>query len=138
MIIDEKVEARIHGSPGLVNREKINYIDISPQQFISVATSLIPFLEHDDANRAMMGSNMQRQAVPCVRSEAPLVGTGVEESAAQGSGRVIIAEEDGIISMVDADEIKLKTKKGKELAYKLNSFLRTNQFTAISQKPIVV
>src|SRR3989338_8414543 len=137
MIIDEKVEARIHGSPGLVNREKINYIDISPQQFISVATSLIPFLEHDDANRAMMGSNMQRQAVPCVRAEAPLVGTGVEERAAWDSGRVILADDDGVITGADACSITLKSKKGKEYVHILNSFLRTNQFTAISQKPLV-
>ncbi|OHA14473.1 MAG: DNA-directed RNA polymerase subunit beta [Candidatus Sungbacteria bacterium RIFCSPLOWO2_12_FULL_41_11] len=137
MIIDEKVEARIHGSPGLVNREKINYIDISPQQFISVATSLIPFLEHDDANRAMMGSNMQRQAVPCVRAEAPLVGTGVEERAAWDSGRVVLADDDGVITGADACSITLKSKKGKEYVHILNSFLRTNQFTAISQKPLV-
>ena len=137
IILDEKVEARIRGNPGLIERDKVDYVDISPQQFISVATSLVPFLEHDDANRAMMGSNMQRQAVPCVRAEAPLVGTGVEERAAQDSGRVILADDDGAISAVDARSIVLTTKKGKELAYPLNSFLRTNQFTAISQKPIV-
>ncbi len=136
-ILDEKVEARIQGNPGLAEREKIDYVDISPQQAISIATSLVPFLENDDANRAMMGSNMQRQAVPCIRAEAPLVATGREERAARDSGRLIIADEDGLILKVDAGEIILKPKRGKEYLYPMNSFLRTNAFTAIRQRPIV-
>ncbi|MDO8560728.1 MAG: DNA-directed RNA polymerase subunit beta [bacterium] len=136
-ILDEKIEARLHGNPGVIEREKSDYIDISPQQSISVATSLIPFLENDDANRAMMGSNMQRQAVPCVRAEAPLVATGREERAAHDSGRVVLADDDGLIQKVDSQEIILKSKKGKEYSYLLNSFLRTNAFTAIRQRPIV-
>jgi len=136
-IIEAKVEARIGGNPGLIEREQVDYIDVSPQQAISIATSLVPFLENDDANRAMMGSNMQRQAVPCIRAERPLVGTGREERAARDSGRLVIAEEDGEIAKVDAGEIVLKTKRGRLLHYPLCSFLRTNAFTAIRQTPIV-
>jgi len=136
-ILDERVEARVKGSPGVTEREKLDYIDVSPQQAISMATSLVPFLENDDANRAMMGSNMQRQAVPCVRAERPLVGTGREARAARDSGRLIIAESEGEIIKVDAKEIVLKTKKDDFVRYPLNSFLRTNAFTAIRQIPIV-
>ncbi len=136
-IPEDTVEGRSSGVPGLIEREKIDYIDVSPQQAISVATSLIPFLENDDANRAMMGSNMQRQAVPCVKAERPLVSTGREARAARDSGRLVIAESDGEIAKVDAGEIVLKTKKGEMINYPLNSFLRTNAFTAIRQMPIV-
>ena len=136
-ILGERVEARLHGNPGVVNRAEIDYIDISPQQAISVATSLIPFLEHDDANRAMMGSNMQRQAVPCVRASSPLVSTGIEARAARDSGRVILAEEEGTIISADAREIVLKDKNGKFHNYPLVSFLRTNAFTAIRQRAII-
>ena len=135
-ILDERVEARIKGSPGIVRREEVDYIDVSPQQAISVATSLIPFLEHDDANRALMGSNMQRQAVPCVRAQAPLVCTGVEGRAARDSGRVIIAQEDGVVEEVDARVIAVKEKNGRIRRYPLVSFLRTNNFTVIRQRPI--
>ncbi|MDP3710227.1 MAG: DNA-directed RNA polymerase subunit beta [bacterium] len=136
-ISEEFAEARVFGSPGVARREEIDYMDVSPQQAISIATSLIPFLEHDDANRALMGSNMQRQAVSCVKAEAPLVGTGVEARAARDSGRVIIAEEDGVIEEVDASQISVKNKNGKVDVYDLVSFLRTNAFTSIIQKPIV-
>ena len=136
-IIDDRVEARIGGSPGVIERERVDYIDVSSQQAISIATSLIPFLENDDANRAMMGSNMQRQAVPCVQAERPLVATGRESRAARDSGRIILAEEDGEIAAVDARGISLKTSRGKMLRYPLNSFLRTTAFTAIRQLPIV-
>jgi len=135
-ILEEKVEARLAGSPGVIERERLDFIDVSPQQAISIATSLIPFLENDDANRAMMGSNMQRQAVPCVRAERPLVATGREAKAARDSGRLVLAEEDGEILKVDPREIVLKTRKG-SITYSLNSFLRTNAFTAIRQLPIV-
>ncbi|MBI3630818.1 MAG: DNA-directed RNA polymerase subunit beta [Candidatus Sungbacteria bacterium] len=138
MIADEQVEARVHGSPTVVDRGEVDYIDVSPQQAISVATSLIPFLEHDDANRAMMGSNMQRQAVPCVRASAPLVGTGVEERAAQDSGRVILAAQDGTVEAADANKIIIKEKNARAHEYPLVSFLRTNAFTAIRQRPVVM
>ena len=136
-ISDDDVEARIHGSPGVVKRAAVDYIDVSPQQAISIATSLIPFLEHDDANRAMMGSNMQRQAVPCIKARAPFVSTGVEKKAAVDSGRVVIAEEDGTVEMVDTREIVVKTKHGRVQTYPLVSFLRTNAFTVIRHKPVV-
>ena len=136
-ILEEMVEARVFGNPGVVHRDEVNYIDVSPQQSISVATSLIPFLEHNDANRALMGSNMQRQAVPAVRAHAPLVGTGVEVRAARDSGRVLLAEADGVIEKADAREITLRDKNGKIHTYPLVTFLRTNAFTTIRQRLIV-
>ncbi|PJC25326.1 MAG: DNA-directed RNA polymerase subunit beta, partial [Candidatus Tagabacteria bacterium CG_4_9_14_0_2_um_filter_41_11] len=117
-ILENEIEARVHGQPGIVLKDKIDFIDVAPQQAFSIATSLIPFLEHDDANRALMGSNMQRQAVPCLQSEAPLVATGIEERAARDSGRLFIADDNGKISHVDATSITLKTKTGKEKNYK--------------------
>ena len=136
-IAEERVEARLGGAPGMIAREHIDYIDVSPQQAISIATSLMPFLENDDANRAMMGSNMQRQAVPCVRAERPLVATGREGRAARDSGRLVVGDTDGEIVKVDSREIVLKPKKGDSISYALNCFLRTNAFTAIRQRPIV-
>lgn len=136
-ILEESVGARVYGSPGFAKREEIDLIDVSPQQAISIATSLIPCLEHDDANRAMMGSNMQRQAVPCVRPSAPLVATGVEVRAAKDSGWVILAEDDGTVEYVDAKKIIVREKSGKMREYPLVSFLRTNAFTAIRQRPVV-
>ena len=134
-IIAERAEARIAGQATLVERERVDYMDVSSQQAISIATSLIPFLEHDDANRAMMGSNMQRQAVPLVSSELPVVSTGVEMRAARDSGRVLMAPEDGEIVEADAKKVSLKgSKTGKTATYDLNSFLRTNQSTAVRQK----
>lgn len=135
-ILEERLGARIHGSPGVARREEVEYIDVSPQQAISIATSLIPFLEHDDANRAMMGSNMQRQAVPCVRASAPLVATGVEKRAASDSGRVVIAEKEGTVEEVDGQKIVIRPKSGKPQIYPLISFQRTNAFTAIRQRPV--
>ena len=136
-ILQKQVEARVHGNPGVVRKEEVDYVDVSPQQAISVATSLIPFLEHDDANRAMMGSNMQRQAVPCIRPQAPLVGTGIETRAALDSGRTIVAEEEGVVESVDGREIIVRGKNGKLRTYPLVQFLRTNAFTAIRQHPLV-
>ncbi len=133
----ESVGARIRGNPGIAKREEVDYMDVSPQQAVSIATSLVPFLEHDDANRAMMGSNMQRQAVPSVRASAPLVSTGIETRAARDSGRVIVAEEKGIVERVDGKVIVVKDKRGKHHDYPLVSFLRTNAFTAIRQRPLV-
>lgn len=136
-ILEERVGARVYGSPGFAKREEIDLVDVSPQQAISIATSLIPFLEHDDANRAMMGSNMQRQAVPCVRPHAPLVATGVETRAARDSGWVVIADEDGVVERADSRKIVVRQKNGQIREYPLVSFLRTNAFTAIRQRPVV-
>ncbi|MSR73782.1 MAG: DNA-directed RNA polymerase subunit beta [Candidatus Pacebacteria bacterium] len=134
---DEIVEARILGEPNVCHRSELDYIDIAPSQFVSVATSLIPFLEHDDANRALMGSNMQRQAVGSVRPEAPYVGTGIEDRAARDSGYVVIAPDDGEITAVDANHIVLKTKK-ETFTWPLVKFKRSNAFTCISQRPTVM
>lgn len=131
------VEARVYGEPGTCPKKDIDLIDISPQQLVSVATALIPFLEHDDANRALMGSNMQKQAVVPVRASAPYVSTGMEEIAARDSGYLIYAEEDGVVTAVDAVSITLKTKQGAVKKYKLYKFKRSNDKTSISQRPLV-
>ncbi|MCR4322933.1 MAG: DNA-directed RNA polymerase subunit beta [Candidatus Azambacteria bacterium] len=137
-IVGIEVGARVKGVPGIVTPEEIDFIDVAPNQFISIAASFIPFLEHDDANRALMGSNMQRQAVPCIRQEAPVVATGVEGKAARDSGQVVVAEEDGEVVEVDGKHIVIKNNKEKELkTYPLHSFIRSNQYSSISQKPIV-
>jgi len=137
-IVDEVVEARYKGEPGFYPREDINFIDISPFQILSVATSLIPFLEHDDANRAQMGSNMQRQAVSYMSSEAPLVGTGLEVKAARDSGHVLVSDVDGEVVEVDGAHIKIKVKGTNNFKnYRLRNFVRANQYTCISQRPIV-
>ena len=118
--------------------EEVHYIDISSKQIVSISTALIPFLEHDDANRALMGSNMQRQAVPLVVDEKPLVGTGMEYRAAYDSRSCLIAKEDGLIVDVSASEIKVENEKSKEVtSYKLKKFQRSNQSTCINQEPIV-
>lgn len=139
--IKEKiVEARIKGKPGMIEKSEIDYIDVSPNQTISVAASLIPFLQNDDAKRASMGSNMQRQAVPLIKPDIPLVGTGLEEKVARDSGQVVIADFDGIIDAVDADHIKLKPEAesgNKTTTYELRKFVRTNQYTCFHQKPLV-
>jgi len=136
-ILNERVEARIKGEPGEIEREKIDYVDVSPQQFISVATGLIPFLQNDDANRAQMGSNMQRQAVPLVNPEPPLVGTGLEAMAARDSGQLITAEEAGKVIKVDAREVQVKgTASGKTITYPVRIFDRTNQYSCFHQMPV--
>ncbi|OGZ59547.1 MAG: DNA-directed RNA polymerase subunit beta [Candidatus Spechtbacteria bacterium RIFCSPLOWO2_12_FULL_38_22] len=141
-IVDRQVQARIRGVPTFVDRKEAKYLDVSPRQSISVATALIPFLEHDDANRAMMGSNMQRQAVPCIRPEAPLVGTGLEEKVARDSGLVLIAEKDGVVEESDGYHVSVRykgagsSKKGKTV-YNLNNFVHSNQYTVIHQTPRV-
>jgi len=136
-IIPSKVEARKKGEPAVVKREEIDYIDVSPEQPISIATSLIPFLQNDDANRALMGSNMQRQAVPLVNPEAPLVMTGVERKVAMDSGQELLAPEDCIVEEVDAKHIKIRTKKGQVKNYQLRTFVRSNQYTCFHQRPLV-
>ena len=134
-ITEEIVSARIKTEPGTVNKREIDFIDVAANQAFSIATSFIPFLEHDDANRALMGSNMQKQAVPCVLPEAPLVSTGFEEMTSKDSGRTIIAEEDGVVSYVDAKKIIVKGKK--EKTYPLVNYLRNNNFSAFHHRPIV-
>jgi DNA-directed RNA polymerase subunit beta len=137
-ILEEIVEARYKGEPGFYSREEINFIDISPFQILSVGPSLIPFLEHDDANRAQMGANMQRQAVSYMYSEAPLVGTGMEEKAAHDSGHILISDVDGEVVEVDSAHIKIKIKETSNYKnYRLRNFIRANQYTCISQRPIV-
>ncbi|HLE38495.1 MAG TPA: DNA-directed RNA polymerase subunit beta [Acidimicrobiia bacterium] len=124
------------GDVDYVAPKEVDYMDVSPKQVVSVATSLIPFLEHDDANRALMGSNMQRQAVPLLRAEAPLVGTGVEDRVAFDSGDIIIAPEDGEIAEVTGDRIVMK-QGNKRVDYPLKKFVRSNQGTSLNQKPLV-
>ena len=141
-LIGDKVNARIHGEPGTAAPDQIDYMDVSPRQQFSVATSLIPFLEHDDANRALMGSNMQRQAVPLIQPEAPYIGTGLEGKVARDSGMVIITPENGTIKYVDTSRIVVETEKsssqsGKEIEFKLLKFARSNAFTCLNQRPIV-
>jgi len=131
-----RVIARRGGQITQVPPTEVDFIDVSPKQIVSVATSLIPFLEHDDANRALMGSNMQRQAVPLLVPEAPRVGTGMEYRAAVDSGAVVVAKRDGVVESVSADEIVIKTDKGRDV-YKLIKFRRSNQGTCINQRPIV-
>ncbi|MBI2035766.1 MAG: DNA-directed RNA polymerase subunit beta [Candidatus Liptonbacteria bacterium] len=133
-IVEDSIEARIKGAPGTCPKEEVDFMDISPEQFISVSTSLIPFLRHDDANRALMGSNMQRQAVIAVKPQVPYVGTGVEEKAAHDSGYLIKAEDNGEIVKADATGLTLKYKKLGTKTYELLNFKRSNQGTSISQR----
>ncbi|MGI6637174.1 MAG: DNA-directed RNA polymerase subunit beta [Minisyncoccales bacterium] len=133
-IVPTRVEARIKGEPGVIERDKIDYIDVSAEQFISAATSCIPFLQNDDANRALMGSNMQRQSVPLINPAPPLVSTGMEERIASDSGQIIISKTDGVVTEVDANRITIKPSKGEVVSYKLKTFTRTNQYTCFHQK----
>ena len=137
-ITKERVAVRIKNQPGIISKNEIDFIDVATNQAFSIATSLIPFLEHNDANRALMGSNMQKQAVPCVLPEAPLVATGMEELASRDSGRLVIATEDGVVSYLDAKKIVVKgTKSSTEKTYTLVNFLRNNNFSAFHQRPTV-
>ncbi len=145
-IINERVAARKAGDFILAHKSEIEFIDVSPKQLVSVAASLIPFLENDDANRALMGSNMQRQAVPLLRAEAPLVGTGMEKVTAQDSGAVVVARRDGIVDSVDSERIIIRVDHNQDGSlsrevtadiYQLVKFKRSNQNTCINQKPIV-
>ncbi len=137
LIKDEVVEVRLGGYPTRVHRSEVSFIDVAPEQPFSIATSMIPFLEHDDANRALMGSNMQKQATPCIIPEAPLVATGMEERAALDTGRLIVAKEAGTVTALDGRSITVKNEKGKETEYSLVNFVRTNGFTALHQRPVV-
>ena len=137
--VNAKVASRIeHGEIALAAREEVDYMDVSPKQVVSVATAMIPFLENDDANRALMGSNMQRQAVPLLVTEAPMVGTGMEYKAARDSGVVILAKNAGTVEFVDADTIYIRRDSDNELdQYTLLKFKRSNQGTCVNQRPIV-
>ena len=134
-ITEDKVSARVKGEPGQISKKEIDFIDVATNQAFSIATSFIPFLEHNDANRALMGSNMQKQAVPCVLPEAPLVATGVEELASRDTGRLVISEEDGEVTYADAKKIIVKGKK--ETTYSLVNFLRNNNFSIFHQRASV-
>ena len=144
MLTDELVSCRIQSEFTLLPRERINYMDVSPKQIVSVAASLIPFLEHDDANRALMGSNMQRQAVPTLRSETPLVGTGMERPVAIDSGVTVVARRGGVVDSVDASRIVVRVNDEETSAgepgvdiYNLTKYTRSNQNTCINQRPLV-
>lgn len=143
-ITTDKVNVRHDGEYEIVERDKVSLMDVSPSQLVSIAASLIPFLEHDDANRALMGSNMQRQAVPLMRSKAPLVGTGVERLVARDSGTSVVAQNDGVVEEVDAFRIVIRRfAKGRELGgnidiYNLVKYQRTNQNTCFNQRPIIM
>jgi DNA-directed RNA polymerase subunit beta len=149
-IIPDRVTARVAGEFKFVARDEVQYVDVSPKQLVSVAASLIPFLENDDANRALMGSNMQRQAVPLICAEAPLVGTGMEKITAQDSGAVVLCQRDGMVDHVDSQRIIIRVSgegygvKGRENEdfgadiYSLTKFKRSNQNTCINQKPVVL
>ena len=135
-ITDDTVAGRYRGENVIIPADQVDYIDVSPQQVVSITTSLIPFLEHDDATRALMGANMQRQALPLLKTEAPFIGTGVEYIAAKDSGAVVVSQADGIVDYVDAKKIVVKNAKGQDV-YNLQTFERANQGEATNQSPIV-
>ncbi len=135
--INKRVRVRRKNEIIEVDNDKVQYVDVSPKQLVSVAAAMIPFLEHDDAKRALMGANMQRQAVPLMTTESPIVGTGIEYRAAKDSGILVLAEDDGVIEKVTGSSITVKYKNGKTIVHKLRKFKRTNGGTCINQKPIV-
>ena len=135
-LVDNRIPVRYRGENIIIEKEKVDFIDVSPQQVVSITTQGIPFLEHDDGKRALMGANMQRQAIPLLKPEAPIVGTGVEALAARDSGAVVIASADGVVDYVDSKKIIVKTMGGKDTYY-LNGFERSNAGTCYHQVPIV-
>ena len=132
-----KVNARHRDNFVEVERERADFMDVSPRMVVSVATAMIPFLENDDANRALMGSNMQRQAVPLLRTEAPIVGTGMEYKAGVDSGVCVIAKHAGVVRSVSADEVRVTRDDGETDVYHIIKFMRSNQATCINQIPVV-
>ena len=134
-LTEGRVAARVKTEAGTIDRDQVDFIDVAANQAFSLATSMIPFLEHDDANRALMGSNMQKQAVPCVLPEAPLVATGIESMASKDSGRTVINREEGVVSYLDAKKVVVKGQSDK--TYTLVNFLRNNNFSAFHQRPAV-
>ncbi|MCH9011260.1 MAG: DNA-directed RNA polymerase subunit beta, partial [Chloroflexi bacterium] len=135
--IDERVETRVGENQGMEPPENVRFMDVSPMQLVSVSTALIPFLEHDDANRALMGSNMQRQAVPLLRPEPPLVGTGMEGRVARDSGQIVLSDSDGIVTQATSTMITVTDFDGVEHDYRLLKFVRSNQGTCVNQRTIV-
>ena len=135
--INDRIRVRYKNDIIEVDKNQVQYVDVSPKQLVSIAAAMIPFLEHDDAKRALMGANMQRQAVPLMITESPIVGTGMEYRAAKDSGILILAEDDGVIQKVTADNITVKYDNGKTVVHKLRKFKRTNGGTCINQRPIV-
>ena len=141
-LAEDFVTCRVNGDVTPVAREDVDFIDVSPKQLVSVAAALIPFLENDDANRALMGSNMMRQAVPLLKAEAPLVGTGMESVVALDSGATVAAKREGIVEQVDARRIVVRATKETDLTksgvdiYNLLKFQRSNQSTTINQRPV--
>ena len=138
-LVNERVLGRgYYGENDIYPRDTVDYMDVSPQQIVSVGTAMIPFLENDDATRALMGSNMQRQAVPLLKTEAPVIGTGIEHRAAKDSGVVIVAKSDGVVTKVSSDEIQITRDEDKKVEYyKVLKFKRSNQGTTLNQRPIV-
>lgn len=136
-IVADYVEARVHGEAKGIASTSVNYMDVSTTQIVSIATALIPFLENDDATRALMGSNMQRQAVPTIRPRSPIVGTGMERRAARDSGHVLLAQEKGKVSAVDGSKVVVDYDKAGQITYPLNKFVRSNASTSINQRPVV-
>src|SRR5699024_2484012 len=137
--INERVSGRgINGENDIYRREDIDYMDVSPQQIVSVGTAMIPFLENDDATSALMGSNMQRQAVPLIKTDAPIIGTGIEHKAAHDSGVVLLCKNDGVVTEVSGDEIQVTRDSDRRVErYKVMKFKRTNHGTTFNQRPIV-
>ncbi len=136
-IVKDRVEARTGGEPTMVDKKEIDYIDVAAEQLVSVAASVIPFLQNDDANRALMGANMQRQAVPLLKPNPPLVGTGIEKKVAQDSGHAVLAKADGEVTYVDGEKITIKANDGKKYDHELETFSHTNNYTCFHQKPTV-
>ncbi len=135
--VNPRIRVRFKNEVIEVDRDKVQYVDVSPKQLVSIAAAMIPFLEHDDAKRALMGANMQRQSVPLMITQSPIVGTGIEYRAAKDSGILVLAQEDGLVQKVTADTITVKYDTGKTITHKLRKFKRTNGGTCINQKPIV-
>ena len=136
-LINKRVRVRDRAEIKEVPKAMVDYIDVSPKQLVSVGAAMIPFLEHDDANRALMGSNMQRQAVPLMITDSPMVGTGIEYKAAKDSGVMVLADENGVVETVEGDKIVIKNEAGQKKTYHLRKFKRTNGSTCINQRPIV-
>ncbi len=136
-IANKRIEARIYGRPGFCKVLEVEFTDVAANQIVSIGTSLIPFLEHDDGVRALMGTNMQRQAVPLIKPESPIVGTGVEGKIARDSGHLVIAKESGKVTEVDANHIKISGRAGKTKTYHLDKYLRSNYDTCVNQQPSV-
>lgn len=136
-ILDEQVVARFNGENVLVRKEEVDYVDVSPKQIVSVATACIPFLENDDAQRALMGANMQRQAIPLLKPSSPYVGTGMEQIIARDSGSAVVSKMDGVVTYVDARRIEITSLEGEKSVYHLQKFARSNQGTSINHHPIV-